>query len=272
MKKILFIIVLALAYCATANAQDHIVTRSGEEINGKVLEVSSDFIRYKRADNPNGPVYVLDIENIRSIQYENGTFEDFGGKISFPGPKEVVPDSYSYLMNQPEVRYADIKRDYNPSYYVPWEGDPYEPWVGGLCSFLIPGLGQCIDGEWGRGLGIFAANVGLGVLEIIEMSAIGYGAQVYNYDYFSGSGYFSDNSYLYGGSGALLITLIGHAALNIWNICDAVRIAKVKNMFYQDFNGKLSSASMKLEPNLALAPSVSGVVVPTAGFSLSLKF
>ena len=238
MKKILAIIALALAYCAAANAQDHIVTRNGDEINGKVLEVSSEIIKYKRADNPNGPVYVLDIDEVKSIQYENGTFEDFGRKISIPGPKDI-PDSYNF---------------------------------GGVCSFLIPGLGQCVDGEWGRGLGIFAANVGLGVLELIEFSAIGYGAKVYNYDYYNGSAYFSDNSYLYGGSGALILTLIGHAALNIWNICDAVRIAKVKNMFYQDFTGNLSSVSMKLEPNLALVPSVSGAVVPTAGFSLSVKF
>lgn len=271
MKKILAIIALALAYCAAANAQDHIVTRSGDEINGKVLEVSSEIIKYKRADNPNGPVYVLDIDEVKSIQYENGTFEDFGRKISIPGPKDI-PDSYNYILNHPEVRYADIKHDYNPSYYVPWEGDPYEPWIGGVCSFLIPGLGQCVDGEWGRGLGIFAANMGLGVLELIEFSAIGYGAKVYNYDYYNGSAYFSDNSYLYGGSGALILTLIGHAALNIWNICDAVRIAKVKNMFYQDFTGNLSSVSMKLEPNLALVPNVSGAVVPTAGFSLSVKF
>ena len=269
MKKIIVIIALALAGCAVANAQDHIVTRNGYEINGKVLEVGTDAIRYKRADNPNGPVYVLDITDIRSIQYENGTFEDFGRKYSFPGPKEI-PDSYSYLYNQ-EVRYADIKHDYNPRFYVPWEGDPYEPWVGGLCSFLIPGLGQCVDGEWGRGLGIMGANLCLGLLEAVELSSIGYGATRYQYDNFYYD-YSDGEPYFLGGTGALLLTIAGHAALNIWNICDAVRIAKVKNMFYQDYTGNLSRVDVKLEPNLALVPSVSGAIVPTAGFSLSLKF
>ena len=70
----------------------------------------------------------------------------------------------------------------------------------------------------------------------------------------------------------MLLTLAGHAALNIWNICDAARIAKVKNMFYQDYTGNLSRVDVKFEPNLALAPGAGGALVPTAGFSLSLKF
>ena len=73
MKKILAIFALALAYCAAANAQDHIVTRSGDEINGKVLEVSSEIIKYKRADNPNGPVYVLDIDEMVKPMVNNGS-------------------------------------------------------------------------------------------------------------------------------------------------------------------------------------------------------
>ena len=162
------------------------------------------------------------------------------------------------------MRYKDIAGSYNPRSYREKIDDPYIPAVSGIASFFIPGLGQCIDGEWGRGLGIFTVNVGLGVLELTEASLMFYYAA-------DGSRYYRDNGMTSAKSNALfgasfcaaLLTSAAHLAFNIWNICDAVNIAKVKNMYYQD---------LRVTPQVAFAPTVSSSLQPTAGLSLTLNF
>ena len=52
---------------------------------------------------------------------------------------------------------------YNPKMYVKSMTDPYSPGLAGVCSFLVPGLGQVVSGETGRGIAFFAGDVGFGV-------------------------------------------------------------------------------------------------------------
>ena len=75
MKKFALIVILAVASCLSAKAQDIIKFRNGEEVKAKVVEVTSYEIRYKRIDNPNGPVYIDSVRDIASITYENGIVE-----------------------------------------------------------------------------------------------------------------------------------------------------------------------------------------------------
>ncbi|MBR5042385.1 MAG: hypothetical protein IKX67_04030 [Bacteroidales bacterium] len=285
MKKILLVAIMALAACWAVRAQDIVVLKNGTEIKAKVTEVSSDAIKYKRADNPNGPIYVLQINEIASITYENGTVETFrlvredNADKRFPQPPvtaERYPQPPYYAERnyepRPDVRYADIKNLYNPYYYVSRSSDPYQPWVGGMCSFLVPGLGQALADEWGRGLGFFGANLGFLVAECIEMSAFGYGLS--GLSGLSDAYYYGESEkYIINGGGALLLTLAGHAIVNIWGICDAVRIAKVKNMYFQDADGLLGGVQVKLDPTLAMVPSAgTGNFTPTFGMSLKVNF
>ncbi|MBR4809764.1 MAG: hypothetical protein IK031_05755 [Bacteroidales bacterium] len=183
------------------------------------------------------------------------------------------------------VRYRDIADCYDTRDYVEIPGDPYIPALSGLASFFLPGLGQCIDGEWGRGLGIVAANVGFGVLGFVEVCTLFYAAeestQAYKNAYGSRYYYYDDPhvrldraNVMFGATlGACVLTLAAQTAFNIWNIFDAVDIAKVKDMYYHDSQARnYASFDMNLSPQLAFAPTAGGTLQPTAGLSLTVSF
>ena len=255
MTKYILAAVLLFASAFNAMADDLITRLNGEEIKAKVIEIGDNTVKYKRMDNPTGPVYTLSLSEVQSIAYENGLVENYNEPVQ--EPKHYVIESY-------DVRYRDISSRYNPRNYRAESDDPYIPALSGIASFCIPGLGQCIDGEWGRGLGIMTVNVGFGLLELTEASLMFYSAA-------DGSSYYRDNGMtspranaLFGASFcAALLTMTAQCAFNIWNICDAVNIAKVKNMYYQD---------VRVAPQLAFTPSFSNGLQPTAGLSLTLSF
>lgn len=72
MKKI-FAGALLLLGSLAVQAQDIITQRNAEEIEAKVLKVGDTTIEYKRADNPDGPVYVLPAREVFMIRYQNGS-------------------------------------------------------------------------------------------------------------------------------------------------------------------------------------------------------
>ncbi|MGC4231831.1 MAG: hypothetical protein QM594_02380 [Niabella sp.] len=84
MKHILSILFVVSLF-ATASAQDIIYTRritnqpsiSWTEIKAKVLEINLKTIVYKKAENPDGPVYRLHTADVDSIVFENGSVEIF---------------------------------------------------------------------------------------------------------------------------------------------------------------------------------------------------
>ena len=76
MKKYLLMTFLIINAFIT-NAQDLIILKDGREIHGKVIEITSDKVKYNREDNLSGPVYVQDKNSISEIQYENGTKDVF---------------------------------------------------------------------------------------------------------------------------------------------------------------------------------------------------
>ena len=76
MKK--FIIILAvICYGNVLLAQDIIILKSGEEIKALVQEVGLNELKYKKFENPNGPVYTLQKTNVFMVRYENGEKDVF---------------------------------------------------------------------------------------------------------------------------------------------------------------------------------------------------
>ncbi|WP_234665814.1 hypothetical protein [Dyadobacter sp. CY261] len=69
------IALICLFLSPVANAQDKIIQKDGKEIKAKVLGTDSNYIRYKRSDNPNGPDYFLFRSDVLKIEYENGNVE-----------------------------------------------------------------------------------------------------------------------------------------------------------------------------------------------------
>ena len=78
MKKFLLLSFLACILASvSANAQDVIVKTDNSTILSKVEEISAESIKYRKWDNLDGPVYVLNISEVISINYSNGTMETF---------------------------------------------------------------------------------------------------------------------------------------------------------------------------------------------------
>jgi hypothetical protein len=147
-------------------------------------------------------------------------------------------------------RYSDLKLKYNYHLYTPQIGDPYNPTVSGLCSFLIPGLGQIIDGEVGRGIGFFAGSVAFSVLTQVGSQSVLNGNEA--------------------GVSTMLLGLGGMLAVDIWAIVDANHVAKVKNMYLRDLK-KTSSLSFEVAPYVSQL-SINNQVVTPVGMTMRVRF
>lgn len=70
-------------------SQDIITLKSGEKLEVKVVEQTNETVKYKKFNNLEGPVYVIEKSEINLITYENGSTENFNSKS---GKKEESKD------------------------------------------------------------------------------------------------------------------------------------------------------------------------------------
>jgi hypothetical protein len=71
--------ILALVFATSYSfAQDTLYTVSGQKISAKVVEINQTEIKYKKSNNPDGPVYVVDKNDVALIEYKNGSKELYG--------------------------------------------------------------------------------------------------------------------------------------------------------------------------------------------------
>ena len=262
MKRI-FIILSALFVCAaTASAQDVITKKNGEDIKAKVLEIDNSNVKYKLFDEPNGVTYTMPKSQILMIRYESGRNEVFN-TASAP--------NYGYGVTNREpadgirvgMKYKELKHIYHYRDWYSGLGDKHNPALMGVCSWLIPGLGQMISGEVGRGFGWLGGAVGCSVL-----MGIGAGVNAGAY-YYDGYDYYYDEGTAIAGSVLLLAGSLALLTVDICAIVDACRVAKVRNMYEQDLR--------KMNYSFELHPSVDYIrmanrVQPTAGLTLAMKF
>lgn len=92
MKKIIVTVLLVISAMSTF-AQDIITTKTGDEIQSVVLKVGTDEVEYKKWSNQDGPVYVIGVDKIFMIKYQNGEKDVFYGKQSpAEKPSDVKTD------------------------------------------------------------------------------------------------------------------------------------------------------------------------------------
>jgi hypothetical protein len=77
MKKVLFVFVLLAVAVSAMKAQDVITLKNGDEIKTKVLEVSTNEVKYKKFGSESGPTYTILKSEIFMIKYENGEKDMF---------------------------------------------------------------------------------------------------------------------------------------------------------------------------------------------------
>jgi len=87
MKKIIVVCAIML-FSSIGFAQDVLTKKTGEEIQSKVLEVTTAEIKYKKFDNPNGPTFTILKSEVLMIRYENGSKDIFNEPQIAQGQKQ----------------------------------------------------------------------------------------------------------------------------------------------------------------------------------------
>ena len=236
MKKFVFVFLLAGMCLPGLWAQDIIMLHDSTEIVARVLQVSPEEIKYRRADNPEGPVFILPTGDVLIVHYANGTSQTFN-----PSPPPMLGGADI----RPDMRYRDYKKRYRPLVYPSY---PHSPALSGICSWWIPGLGQMICGEVGRGFAFFG-----GFATCIGVMALG----------------FSSNTTQ--GTAVATLAAIGYLTIDICAVVDAVRVAKVKNLYEQDLHRLASTVGVTMQPYVS-SLSTATVRTPVAGVSLAVSF
>lgn len=254
---IIIVVLASFMFSAVAEAQDLITLRTGEEIQAKVLEIGTDEISYLKYSNLSGPTYRISRNLVFMIEYENGGKDVFGQECfqesSF---RETCCSRDIPVGIVPGMKYRDYRKLYKGVTYTPMQGDPHIPVVSGICSFLIPGLGQMIDGEVGRGFAWLGGSVGAVALTSVGAAVAGTGQ-------------------LAVGATLSVLGTIALLAIDISAIVDAVSVAKTKNMYSQDvMKLKKREADFQVRPYVGTTqytPAVQGGQ-PVAGLTLSISF
>ncbi|MFT2011336.1 hypothetical protein ACMA1I_21875 [Pontibacter sp. 13R65] len=127
MKKTLLTTILGIFSVAFCFAQDVITTRTGEDIQAKIFEVSQLEVKYKRFDNQTGPTFILPKSEILLVLYENGTSDMFNSEPV----KEYVMASNSGVDNYTKGRSDAL------IYYDGYKPAATGTLVAGLISPLI---------------------------------------------------------------------------------------------------------------------------------------
>ena len=256
MKKLFSVVILTILSGICVLAQDVITRKNGEDIQAKVLEVGQNEVKYVKSSSPDGPTYIISKADIFQITYKDGTKDVFSDYSQEMGTTALSPEQISQL--RPNMKYRELKNIYSTKSYKFFKGEERcNPAVMGLCSFLIPGLGQIICGEGGRGVLQLAGNWGLQVIGYSLMFAsTGENPDVE-----------SDDS---GNEGAVLgglACVAGAIALDVFSIVDAVKVAKVKNMYKEDMRNY--SYHVSLSPYYDVVRMNSGAA-PVAGLTLRI--
>ena len=232
MKRLIMLLSALAFFAVSAAAQDFVTKRNGEDIAAIVDEVGPDYVRFRLWDEPDGVTYTMLKNEILMIRYATGRNEVF--------------DQMSSLAVAPMMKYKEMAKVYDYRLYQKSLYDRYSPAGSGVASFFIPGLGQMICGEWGRGFAWLGGHVGCYMLTGISAIAE------------------SDT--------LVLMSIAGLLAIDICSIVDGVRVAKVKNMYMEDLRKSgYYGLDVDIYPSVNYVRTTSGVQ-PTAGMTLALRF
>ena len=243
MKKFLLLVAALVMSAVAMNAQDLLTKNNGDDLQVIVKEVNANDIKYVLFSEPNGVVYTMPKSEIMMIRYASGRKEIFTGQTA--RTNNSAPQFAPTSDIRPGMKYKELQKIYDPKEYNSLAYDRYSPVWAGIGSFFIPGLGQMCCGEFGRGLGQVAVNVGLSIL-----------ANVCAYN---------------GAESGYYIAALTRLGYDIWSIIDAVRVAKVKNMYEIDLRSMRSSVEVEMYPSLNAVPMQGGLGV-APGMTLSLTF
>jgi hypothetical protein len=224
MKKCLGIFFWSVVMSFAVRAQDIVVKTNGDQIKVKVAEITTEVIRYRNFDQPNGPIRVIGIKEVFKITYENGTEEVFNDvKKSAPAvskKQEPVQRFAGDVYDKPAYEHANyfsLAAGYGNSYgglgvraQVRFGGVVGLGFHAGVGYFPSFSLSESGDADMKGGV-LFSGGVKFFIFKPLyidgQFGTFAYASRRYTYyDYYSGySYYFSEekSGYLYGPSGMI---------------------------------------------------------------------
>jgi len=203
------IITFILFLCMNSFSQnlDLIVTNQNDSIICRLDSVTESKISYRNVNEQDKFIYGLSTNEIKSYTY------DFISETEY-----ALKYSNNKGNQKKNVAYKHFKRKYAKRPYTYSDSDRYSMVKAGFLA-LIPSVGHIYTGEPQRGL---AFTVGMaGSVGVMFFGAAGLAPNV-----------------IYAGA-------IGISAFYIWDIIDAVQVAKVKNIAIRN-----NDISLKVLPNV----------------------
>ena len=148
-----------------------------------------------------------------------------------------------------DAQYKINKTKYDYKTWAYEEGDPYDPGFCGIVS-VVPGAGQMVAHEFGRGAAFFGGAAGC-----FSLLFAGFAVE---WDY---------NEAL--GITMMLLGVSGFFAVDIWSIVDATRVAKVNNLAFRDRDH--TGTNLRMEPYISPV-QIYGSTKTQVGVSLKFVF
>lgn len=151
MKRSFILFMIAVLFGGLVSAQDLIIKVDGEEIQTKIIEVTSNEIRYRLYDQPEGPVRSISKSEVFLVIYEDGRRESFSTEVTEEQLVEEVEDVEDV---------EDVEEVRTPSTPGGYKGNFVAIGVGYGVSY--GGLGTRFQWRVGGNVG-FGLNAGLGL-------------------------------------------------------------------------------------------------------------
>lgn len=175
----------------------------------------------------------------------------------------VAGMSFASAQVRPGMKYNELKSMYSTRGYTKAAEDVYSPGWSAFASLVIPGLGQVMSRETGRGIGFFAGSVALSAFGYYEAAQLVDNVTDANGNVnkdSAGNLVFKDENAAK--KQVLLMCAAGLSELvvNIWACTDAAKVAKIKNLYNRDIK------KYSFEPSFY--PSVQAVQTST-GYALA---
>lgn len=109
--RIIFLALATFLFTISATAQDKIYRKNGKVVQAKIVEVGTSEIKYRIFGDDAGPIYILETDKIKKVDFENGTTQKFVPNIKDPEQyegqlrKAIKIDFFGPLIGYTQISY-----------------------------------------------------------------------------------------------------------------------------------------------------------------------
>lgn len=173
----------------------------------------------------------------------------------------------------PSSSYKELKKEYRAKDYHKSQVDVYSPFWMGFSSLVAPGTGQLIAHETGRGWAFIGAEVLASMVQSAGLQKVFDNVQIVDGEVVKDENdeiVFKDKDAAKKGVMIFVGGALAQAAVSIWSCIDAVKVAKVKNQYFQDLQSKYGFET-KLYPSVNMVQTANGYTA-APGMTFALQF